>query len=689
MDQRVAVAVRIRPVVTGGVSAMHQQEQFEPIAASRLGDVGVQLQEHKLDEACRSCSFQFDYVFDSDSTQLEVYEDAVVDLIDGALQLGSNATILAYGQTGSGKTHTMLGDVRPNPLDDQLLTPHSGIFLRVLNDLLSYRERRAEKSHVVIGLSCVEIYNEKVRDLFGGLRPEDPPPQLKAVMVEDLVLLPNLIVKEVSSLQSVFNELQLAIHRRQSRATTANASSSRSHCLFTVDVLQRDASAERPTIEVLQSIYANIGKSRSAQSQSPTPQGAGANGAPVFKGTLIPMTDGGPPVYACKIVIADLAGSEKIRNSGVTGEGLAEATSINSSLTALGNVVHALHDGKLASYRDSNLTRLLKPSFNQPSARVLLLAQIAPTQLTYEESMSTLHFANKVKAMKMVSDPGVETDRLPFEYLVSAKAYLTLCGELAVWSASTGCRPSLRLVGASLRTRRPYWCSAPDAPKGAKDRLAALMGAGAGDKYRALRQQAEEEQREDDRRFEQSLVTLEKHRVAQAVQIFQDSKKKLQDKVVKAQRQAADVRMDHVIVAQTADRETLAALEENEFNRVEEAKLHDLQTLVRSAETELRQVESIAAPKPTQRAAESTAEADARMQDDEKYAVACWTHCNGRRMLNQALETRDVQMAYLIAASNRVRVSEWALRNKVPLEQQRQAMTQKDALAKNVSDASF
>ena len=660
-EPRVAVAVRIRPVIPGG-SAMHQLEQYEHIAASRTGDNGVSLQEHKLDEACRSSAFQFDFVFDSDSTQLEVYEDSVVDLIDGALQTGSNATILAYGQTGSGKTHSMLGDVRPNPLNDQLLTPQSGIFLRVLSDLLAYRDRRAEKTHVVVGLSCVEVYNEKIRDLFGGASADDPPPQVKAMMVDEHVLLPGLIVKEVMTLNSVFNELQLAITRRQSRATGANKESSRSHCLFTVDVLQRDASAEAPTIETLHKLTDKIGK----RGSSPTPPPQGGEADKAYKGTVIHMDDGGPPVYTCKIVIADLAGSEKISKSGVKGEGLAEATAINSSLTALGNVVHALHDGKLASYRDSNLTRLLKPSFSQMSAKVLLLAQIAPTQLTYDESMSTLHFANKVKAMKMVSEPGVETDKLPFEYLERAKTLQTLVGDLTIWAAQTGCSPSIRKLGVSHRTGYPFYAYLRDGKPKGKERIAAMLDGGAEEGYRKLRSEAVAAQEEDDRRFDASLVELQKHRKQQAIANYTDGLSAIEARRADIRAECSAVDSDNITLAQAAGRETIVGQEEEGFLSLQRAEVDAARVLVADVEAELKGLEK-QVKKSTKAAAAANREPPedraAAEADDERFATAIYHHCGARRILNSALELRDTQFAFVTAGCNAARLSTWAARN--------------------------
>lgn len=99
---RVGVVVRVRPILQSGGSAVHQQEKFQLMAVRKLGDGGIVVEEQKPGTVCRSQQFTFDGVFDGDTSQLELYEDAVIDLIDGAL-VGNNATVLAYGQTGSGK----------------------------------------------------------------------------------------------------------------------------------------------------------------------------------------------------------------------------------------------------------------------------------------------------------------------------------------------------------------------------------------------------------------------------------------------------------------------------------------------------------------------------------------------------------------------------------------------------------
>jgi kinesin family protein 5 len=91
--------------------------------------------------------------------------------------------------------------------------------------------------------------------------------------------------------------------------------------------------------------------------------------------------------------LVDLAGSEKVSQTGVTGQNLDEAKKINLSLSALGNVIHAL---TLAQdhipYRDSKLTRLLQESLGGNYKTTLIVA-CSPHPSNWEDTMNTLKFA--------------------------------------------------------------------------------------------------------------------------------------------------------------------------------------------------------------------------------------------------------------------------------------------------------
>ena len=100
--------------------------------------------------------------------------------------------------------------------------------------------------------------------------------------------------------------------------------------------------------------------------------------------------------------MVDLAGSERQTKTGAKGESLKEATKINLSLSALGNVISALVDGKgHIPYRDSKLTRLLQDSLGG-NAKTIMVANVGPASYNYDESMTTLRYANRAKNIKNI-----------------------------------------------------------------------------------------------------------------------------------------------------------------------------------------------------------------------------------------------------------------------------------------------
>ena len=111
--------------------------------------------------------------------------------------------------------------------------------------------------------------------------------------------------------------------------------------------------------------------------------------------------DGKEHIRVGKLHLVDLAGSERQVKTGATGDRLKEATKINLSLSALGNVISALVDGKSTHipYRDSKLTRLLQDSLGGNS-KTMMIATISPASYNYEETMSTLRYANRAKSIK-------------------------------------------------------------------------------------------------------------------------------------------------------------------------------------------------------------------------------------------------------------------------------------------------
>ena len=104
---------------------------------------------------------------------------------------------------------------------------------------------------------------------------------------------------------------------------------------------------------------------------------------------------------ASKLNLVDLAGSERISKTGVSGDRLKEAQKINLSLSALGNVISALVDGKSQHipYRDSKLTRLLQDSLGG-NTKTVMIANCSPADYNFDETLSTLRYASRAKFIK-------------------------------------------------------------------------------------------------------------------------------------------------------------------------------------------------------------------------------------------------------------------------------------------------
>jgi len=98
-------------------------------------------------------------------------------------------------------------------------------------------------------------------------------------------------------------------------------------------------------------------------------------------------------------LVVDLAGSERVEKTGAEGDRLKEGASINVSLSALGRVISALAEAKKTAhipYRDSVLTWLLCQALGG-NAKTFMIAAISPSADNFEESLSTLRYADRAK----------------------------------------------------------------------------------------------------------------------------------------------------------------------------------------------------------------------------------------------------------------------------------------------------
>ncbi|XP_075762691.1 kinesin-like protein KIF17 isoform X3 [Pelodiscus sinensis] len=285
--------------------------------------------------------FTFDGAYGGGHSTEQIYNDIAYPLVEGVTE-GYNGTIFAYGQTGSGKSFTMQGITDP--------PPQKGIIPRAFEHIFE-SVQCAENTKFLVRVSYLEIYTEDIRDLLGAdtkqkLELKEHPE--KGVYVKGLSL---HTVHNVAQCERI---METGWRNRAVGYTLMNKDSSRSHSIFTINM----------------EIYAVDER-------------------------------GEDHLRAAKLNLVDLAGSERQSKTGATGERLKEATKINLSLSALGNVISALVDGrcKHIPYRDSKLTRLLQDSLGG-NTKTLMVACLSPADNNYDESLSTLRYANRAKNIK-------------------------------------------------------------------------------------------------------------------------------------------------------------------------------------------------------------------------------------------------------------------------------------------------
>ncbi|KAJ3016653.1 Kinesin-like protein kif3b [Thoreauomyces humboldtii] len=350
--ENVIVTIRCRPFSQKESAAGHKKiVAIDPRTAS------ISLNSPKSDADVKS--FTFDAAFDETCQQVGVYDSTARIIVDAVLD-GFNGTVFCYGQTGTGKTFSMQGVTDVPEL--------RGIIPQAFHHIFSHISHRSAEKKFLVRVSFLEIYNEEIKDLLikhaktgGGVVHKISGLELKehpetGVYVKDLG---THVVKSVPEMEAL---MTLGNKNRSVGATLMNENSSRSHSIFTITV----------------------------ESSEPGP-------------------DGKDRIVAGKLHLVDLAGSERQSKTGASGDRLKEATKINLSLSALGNCISALVDGKSSHipYRDSKLTRLLQDSLGG-NAKTLMIATLSPASYNYDETLSTLRYANRAKSIK--NKPKVNED---------------------------------------------------------------------------------------------------------------------------------------------------------------------------------------------------------------------------------------------------------------------------------------
>ncbi|KAJ5690026.1 hypothetical protein N7462_004418 [Penicillium macrosclerotiorum] len=414
----VKVAVRVRPPLKPedpGYELIPQRFQRSMVHVTAPTSVAVDVpQGRKL--------FVFDRVFPETVEQDGIWE-YLSDSVNSFIQ-GYNVSILAYGQSGAGKSYTM-GTSGPNEQNN------SGAMGKCASgtSILRRAERLADRGLPLLGIipraaqalfdkldgpkhhrngststglrtpqrysmssassfgklnleknwqlkaTYVEIYNEQLRDL---LLPDSASSTDRGSVTirEDAkgrILLTGLHQVSINSFEDLIGALNFGSTIRQTDSTAINAKSSRSHAVFSLNLIQRKSSA------------------------NPT--------SPKEKRMSMPVdsfSSGETVTVDSKLHFVDLAGSERLKNTGASGERAREGISINAGLAALGKVISQLssrQSGSHVSYRDSKLTRLLQDSLGG-NAITYMIACVTPAEFHLSETLNTVQYAQRARAIQ-------------------------------------------------------------------------------------------------------------------------------------------------------------------------------------------------------------------------------------------------------------------------------------------------
>ncbi|KAL3838504.1 hypothetical protein ACJIZ3_023095 [Penstemon smallii] len=294
------------------------------------------------DEKEEESEFQFDKVFYQGSEQADIYEFLAFPVIEGVVK-GVNGAIITYGQTGAGKTYSMEG---PSVIDSD--EKKKGLLSRVVDGLFNIIKQSDEMTKYTVKLSMVEIYMERVRDLF-DLSKDNL--QIKENKVQGIYVSGVTEICVTDSAEAL-RSLSRGIANKAVGETQMNMASSRSHCMY-IFFIQQELKKEKKS---------------------------------------------------GKLILVDLAGSEKAEKTRAEGKVFEEAKTINKSLSALGNVINALTCASQAKanhipYRDSKLTRILQDALGGNSQTALLCC-CSPSPSNAPESLSTLRFGTRAKHIK-------------------------------------------------------------------------------------------------------------------------------------------------------------------------------------------------------------------------------------------------------------------------------------------------
>lgn len=352
-------------------------------------------------------AYAFDSLFDDSCSTETVYQASVKTLIQGAVN-GIDTTIYAFGQTGAGKTHTMIGV-------DEGGFQLSGVVFQSMEELFQIVSCREQEEQYLINLSCTEVYNEQVFDLLAKHEDLNLPLQIFEDQDANRFRVKGQTKVRVDSVEEVKKVLFYAESNRRYSETYFNHVSSRSHAIFEVSVKKTSYSGDEAAIIntsiinivdlagnerllydvplLLKPVKRDLSESRSGSQL----QGQRSDS----------KSDSSRQLWSAK---GDRVASDAFWEDEKSMRML-ESKNINKSLFFLTQIIQMCSADKKPThvpFRNSALTKILKPSFGGNS-RTLILLCVSPCMSDVDVTISTFRFGKCAKKIVSQIKPNITT----------------------------------------------------------------------------------------------------------------------------------------------------------------------------------------------------------------------------------------------------------------------------------------
>ena len=322
----IRVCVRVRPML--GDEATKAADCHELEQLSFPDDLSVEVsraQATVTKTVAKKNLFTYDKTFNSEASQEMVFGE-VSEFVQSAID-GKRVCVFCYGITGSGKTYTMgtdVGDLSTSATNDGAMPESAGIVPRTIKLLM---DTLATDQSAQVTTTCLEVYNEQIRDLFSEKKKESK----KQTQARECSM-PGVESKESKSAAVLAAKKKKAEEEHKVDPKTGEISNLVAHSFGSSDRAALCSSLE----SALSGRSVSATNCNEVSSRSHT----------VLTIKIKRKTEHGTAVDG-ELNLVDLAGSERIALSGVTGDRQKETQAINASLSALGDVVSQVRSPKL------------------------------------------------------------------------------------------------------------------------------------------------------------------------------------------------------------------------------------------------------------------------------------------------------------------------------------------------------